>query len=210
VRGPLVSESAVPPIAGAIGSEIGSRLLGREIAPGVLSGIDQDIRRIAEQSDTRLLALELTATVVGQLITPGLPIGRLLLEPAVQGLSREIVRTRRPRTRGPIQILNQTRALQRRGLQTRISADPFFGNTVISTVDQDPNLEQFVLQAAQRRVRQQQDFSPIFRARERVVSELASTAASRGFRSTIDPNLRGGVFRETADSPLQFIEGDFL
>lgn len=158
----------------------------------------------------KALYLEITAQVLGQVITPGSPIGRLILEPALQGISREVFRVRSPRSPGPIAILNQTRALQRRGLQTRISADPFFLSTVISTVDQDERLAEFVLNAAKRRIRAEQDFSPLLRLREGVVAGLASTAAERGFRSTIDPNLRGGVFRETADSPLQFMEGDFL
>ncbi len=190
----------MPTVNQIIATEIGARAIG----------LDQQIRQITAERDERLLALKIGAEIVGQIITPGLPIGRLALEPLVQGLTQEISRVRSPRTRGPIQILRQTRPLQRRGLETRISSDPFFGNTVISTRDQDANLEQFVLDAAMRRIRSEQDFSPIFRARERVTDVLASTAASRGFRSSIDPNLRGGVFRETAESPLKFIEGDFL
>ncbi len=110
----------------------------------------------------------------------------------------------------PFLVDRQIRLLQRRGLETRISSDPFFGDTVISTRDQDRFLDELVLQSARRRLRAEADFSPILRAREAVVEGLASTAVERGFRSTIDPNLRGGVFRPTADSPLQFIEGDFL
>jgi len=110
----------------------------------------------------------------------------------------------------PFLVSQQARVLQRRGFDPRISSDPFFGDTVISTRDQDPFLDEFVLQSAQRRLNVGRDFSPIRLAREAVIEGLASTAASRGFRSTIDPSLRGGVFRETAELPLQFIEGDFL
>lgn len=114
--------------------------------------------------------------------------------------------------RGPdiTDILRLTRPLLRRGLQTRSTRDPFFGSTVISTVDQAPFLDELVFSAAQRRVAATQDFSSIGRVREALVEGLAQTASDRGFRSSIDPNLRGGVFRETAESPLQFIEGDFL
>ncbi len=190
----------MPHISQVIATGIGGRLLGAE----------QQIRQLVAQQDERLLALEIGAQVVGQVLTPGLPFGRLALEPLVQGLTQTITRVRSPRGPGPIAILKQTGALQRRGLQTVISGDPFFGTTVISTIDQASRLDEFVLQAARRRITAEQDFSPIFRARQAVVEGLRETAVERGFARTIDPNLRGGVFRETAESPLQFIEGDFL
>lgn len=188
-----------------------SQLIATEIG-GRLSGAEQQIRQLVAQQDERLLALEIGAQIVGQIITPGLPIGRLALEPLVQGLTQEIARVRSPRGPGPIAILNQTRALQRRGLQTVISRDPFFGNTVISTVDQAARLDEFVLQAAERRIRAQQDFSPIFRARQAVIEGLRETAVERGFAATVADvaNLRGAVGRRTADSPLEFTEGDFF
>lgn len=129
--------------------------------------------------------------------------------PLIIGLQQQFNRVRFPKI-DPLAALRATQPLQARGLQTRISADPFFGQTVISTVDQDASLSQFVRDAALRRIRASQDFSSIGRVREALVEGLAQTAADRGFRSSIDPSLRGGVFRETADSPLQFIEGDFL
>jgi len=186
----------LPHISQLIATDIGGRLLGAD--------------QFVAQQDAKLLALEIGAQVVGSVLTPGLPIGRLALEPLVQGLTQAITRVRSPRGPGPSAILEQTRALQRRGLQTVISGDPFFGTTVISTIEQAPRLDEFVLQAAQRRIRAGQDFSPILRARQAVIEGLRETAVQRGFARTIDPNLRGGVFRETAESPLQFIKGDFL
>ncbi len=167
----------------------------------------QEKNQIAQVSTT-VVAAEIGALAgFGALGTGG--IGILFL-PLLLGLQAEFNRVHAPIGPGPIAILNQTRALQRRGLQTRISPDPFFGNTVISTKDQDANLFTFIRQAAERRVRSEFDFSPLAIARERLNEELARTAEARGFRTSIDPNLRGGVFRETAESPLQFIEGDFL
>jgi len=167
----------------------------------------QEKNQIAQLS-TQVVAAEIGSLAgLSALGTGGLGI---LFIPLLLGLQAEFNRVHAPIGPGPIAILNETRKLQRRGLQTRISPDPFFGNTVISTVDQDANLFTFIRQAAQRRARSEFDFSPIGVARERLSEELARTAVSRGFRATIDPDLRGGVFRETAESPLQFIEGDFL
>lgn len=100
--------------------------------------------------------------------------------------------------------------LNKRGLEGRLSSDPFRLATVISTADQADVLDELVLNAALRREADRQDFSSIFDIRQGVIEGLAETAVERGFARTIDPELRGGVFRETADAPLQFVEGDFL
>ncbi len=147
-----------------------------------------------------------SAAGLGALGTGG--IGILAL-PLVLGITAHFSRVRFPRI-DPLAALRAARPLQRRGLQTRISADPFFGDTVVSTVDQDPHLDELVFRRAERRFAATQDFSPIARQRQAVIEGLRETAVERGFRSSIDPSLRGGVFRETADSPLQFIEGEFL
>ncbi len=147
-----------------------------------------------------------TSAALSALGTGGLGIIAL---PLIIGLQQQFNRVRFPKI-DPLAALRATRPLQARGLETRISSDPFFGNTVVSTVDQDPFLSQFVANAARRRIVATQDFSPIRRARDAVIRGLASTAVERGFAATIDPGLRGGVFRETAESPLQFIEGAFL
>lgn len=148
-----------------------------------------------------------SAAGLGALGTGG--IGILAL-PLVLGITAHFSRVRFPKAPPLEDILNPTFALRRRGLEPRISSDPFFGDTVISTRDQDPFLDELVFRRAERRFAAMQDFSSIGRVREALIEGLAQTAADRGFRSSIDPNLRGGVFRETADSPLQFIEGDFL
>lgn len=158
-------------------------------------------------TSTTVAATQIGAAAgLGALGTGG--IGLLFL-PLIVGLNQEFNKVSFPKT-DPIKILNITRRLQRRGLETRISADPFFGDTIISTRDQDANLETFIFQAAQRRIRSELDFSPLAEAREHLVRVFARTATSRGFRTSIDPALRGGVFRETAESPLQFIEGQFI
>ncbi len=109
------------------------------------------------------------------------------------------------------QLFGPVERLRARGLEPRISQNPFIpGSTVISTFDQGPILDQLVMEATLRRFTAGQDFSPILTGREALVRGLASTATARGFREKIPEPLRGGVFRETAESPLQFIEGDFL
>ncbi len=163
--------------------------------------------QIAQLSATVATEQIATTAGLGALGAGGIGIAFL---PLLLGLQQQFNRVHAPIGPGPVAILRETAPLLRRGLQTRISDDPFFGNTVISTVDQDTRLFEFVQQAALRRQRAEFDFSPIGRARERLIDELESTAVQRGFRSAIDPTLRGGVFRETAESPLQFIEGDFL
>ncbi len=91
-----------------------------------------------------------------------------------------------------------------------VSSDPFFGDAVISTPDQARHLTELVRNSAFRRVAAEQDTSRAFLERRLLIEGLAESAQERGFASAIDPSLRGGVFRPSADAPLQFIEGDFL
>ncbi len=131
------------------------------------------------------------------------------LPPAI-GLASLFGRQRFPK--GPTQreLFDPIDRLRAQGLDPRISRDPFFGGHVISTFDQDPFLDELVRDAAVRRVAAQTDFSDVLAFRQGVVEGLAETAFERGFSREIDPSLRGGVFRETAEAPLQFVEGDFL
>ncbi len=166
----------------------------------------QEKNQIAQGS--ALVASTTIATTAGLGALGASGIGIVLL-PLLLGLQQQFGRVHAPAI-NPISILNETRALRRRGLEPRITQDPFFGDTIISARDQDFFLPEIIRGLAERRVRAQTDFSSIFRQREAVGAELARTAEARGFRTSIDPNLRGGVFRATAESPLEFIEGDFL
>lgn len=114
----------------------------------------------------------------------------------------------KPFPQGPTgkEIFGPVDRLKARGLSPRLSRDPFFGDLVISTRDQDPFLDELVRNAAVRRVAAQQDFSDVLAFRQGVVEGLAETAFERGFSREIDPAFRGGVFRETADAPLQLVE----
>ncbi len=91
-----------------------------------------------------------------------------------------------------------------------VSQDPFFGDVVISQPDQTEFLTELVRNAAIRRAAAEQDTSRLFLQRRAVIERLAETAEDRGFARAVDPSLRGGVFRASAEAPLQFIEGDFL
>ncbi len=170
----------------------------------------------AEEKNQIAQGSALTASVAISATTTGLLGGALgtgglgiIFAPLILGLQQEFGRVHAPAI-DPISILNVTRSLRRRGLEPRISQDPFFGDTIISARDQDFFLPEIIRGLAERRIRAQTDFSSIFRQREAVGAELARTAEARGFRTSIDPDLRGGVFRATAESPLEFIEGDFL
>ncbi len=134
------------------------------------------------------------------------PLNFLTL-PLVAGLTAELTRVRFPRI-SPTDI-GQAAAAARQG--SVISADPFFGDVVISQPDQADFLTELVRNSALRRVAAETDFSRLFLQRRAVIEGLAESAEERGFATTIDPNLRGTVFRPSADEPLRFIEGrDFL
>ncbi len=126
--------------------------------------------------------------------------------PLVLGITASLTRVRFPRI-SPADI-GRTAAASIRGAV--ISSDPFFGDIVISQPDQADILTELVRNAAIARVAAQQDSSRLFLQRRAVIEGLAESAVERGFAPGIDPSLRGGVFRPTADAPLQFIEGSFL
>ncbi len=126
--------------------------------------------------------------------------------PLALGISAALNRVRFPQLR--IEDLGTAAIAARQGFL--ISSDPFFGDVVISRRDQVDNLTELVRNSAIRRVAAEQDTSRLFLERRGLIEGLAETAADRGFAQVVDPNLRGGVFRPTADAPLQFIEGDFL
>ncbi len=127
--------------------------------------------------------------------------------PLALGLASQLNRVRFPRL-SPSDI---GRAAFAGGQGSVISSDPFFGDVVISNRDQVDNLTELVRNSAIRRVAAEQDTSRLFLERRGVIEGLAESAPDRGFATAIDPNLRGGVFRPSADAPLEFREGrDFL
>ncbi len=130
----------------------------------------------------------------------------LSLAPPIIGLASLFGRQRFPKGPTGREIFDPVDSLRARGLDPRLSRDPFFGDLVVSTRDQGPFLSELVRNAAVRRVAAQEDFSDILTIREGVIQGLAETAQERGFSRTIDQSFRGGVFRRTADDPLQLVE----
>ncbi len=136
--------------------------------------------------------------------------------PPVVGLAALFGRVRFPTGGTEEQLFGPIRELERMGRRGRISSNPFTGRPVISAFDQDP----FLFSLLERRARQEQiaPLLPAFseslgREREALITGLEQSAVERGFaRSLADlpEGLRGGVFRPTAESPLEFVEGDFL
>jgi len=141
---------------------------------------------------------------LGGLAAVAIPL--LAFLPPALGLASLFGRQRFPKGPTGREIFDPIDRLRAQGLDPRISRDPFFGDLVISTRDQDPFLDELVRNSAVRRVAAQTDFSDILAFREGVVEGLAETAVERGFSREVDPSFRGGVFRETADSPLQLVE----
>ncbi len=121
--------------------------------------------------------------------------------PLILGLTAAFNRVRFPRL-SPAEIGRAALAGQAGFV---VSSDPFFGDVVISTRDQAENLTELVRNAAIRRIAAEQDTSRLFLERRAVIEGLAESAEERGFATAIDPELRGGVFRPSADEPLQFI-----
>ncbi len=153
----------------------------------------------AEEKNQIAQGLQIVASTVP------FPLNFILL-PLVQGLTADLTRIRFPRL-SPGDIGRAAGAAREGAV---ISSDPFFGDVVISTPDQAEHLTELVRNAAIRRIAAEQDTSRLFLARRAVIEGLAETSQERGFAPAVDPSLRGGVFRATAESPLQFIEGDFL
>ncbi len=157
----------------------------------------------AEEKNQIAEGLQLTALLP-------FPLNFLVL-PAVGGLIAELTRPSFP----PIQIGPAIQELVRLQnlpipIQGLTSTDPFFGDLVISREDQAPFLTELLRTRAIQRISAEQDSSRQFLQRRLLIEGLEETGAERGFAAGIDPSLRGGVFRPTADAPLQFIPGDFI
>ncbi len=136
--------------------------------------------------------------------------GGALLPVLVTTLLRfDSLRQRFPRLPPGGRILQEVVNLNKRGLVPRLGRDPFTGGVLISTADQAQHLQELTRNAAVHRLAIDQDTTQLFEAREALITGLRETAVERGFASRIDPSLRGGVFRPTADAPLQFLEGVF-
>lgn len=148
------------------------------------------------------------------LSAPGIAALALPFLPPAAGLLAFFGRARFPKGPRLEDLINPILDLERRfapeGVRGRISQNPFIGGSVISTFDQDPHLEELVRAASIRKLLEGETFPEVQAIQRGFVEALAETAQERGFASTVDPLLRGGVFRETAESPLQFVEGDFL
>jgi len=95
------------------------------------------------------------------------------------------------------------------GSEFTTSRDPFFGDVVVSRPEQAEFLTELTRASAQRRIAATQDTSRLFLQRRALIEGLAESGEERGFASTIDPAIRGGVFRPSAEEPLKFIPGDF-
>ena len=152
------------------------------------------------------VALQATIVETAGLGLLGASVLGIAFLPLALGLAAQFNRVRFPRL-SPGDI-GRAAALSRQG--SVISSDPFFGDVVISQPDQVPFLTELVRNSAIQRVAAEQDTSRLFLQRRAVIEGLAESARSRGFAETIDPGLRGGVVRPSADAPLQFIEGDFI
>jgi len=126
--------------------------------------------------------------------------------PVILGLTAAFSRIRFPR----ISTGDIGRTARAAATGSVITTDPFFGDVVISQPDQADFLTELVRNSAIRRIRAEQDTARLFLDRRAVIEGLAETGADRGFATTIDPNLRGGVFRPSADAPLEFRQGAFL
>ena len=150
------------------------------------------------------------ATVAGLGIgAVGSTVIGLALAPVVAGLAADLTRVRFPRLPPVSSILGQTRALRRRGLQPVISSGPLTGNVVISTQDQARFLPELVQNAEVRQLLA--PFIPKFSDELRAIRDTRiEEGRRRGRGLSFSSSLRGGVTRETADSPLTFVEGNFL
>ncbi len=143
-----------------------------------------------------------------QIVASTLPFPfNFLSIPLVAGITASLTRIQFPQL-SPVDIGRAALAARAGSV---ISTDPFFGDVVISQPDQTDFLTELVRNSAISRIAAQQDTSRLFLERRGVIEGLAATAQERGFASTIDPDLRGGVFRPSAAAPLEFRPGrDFL
>ncbi len=153
---------------------------------------------------SQLAATETIVAEAGLGLVGAAGIGLVFL-PIALGISAALNRVRFPQlSTGDI-----ARTARAAGEGFAISSDPFFGDVVISRPEQADFLTELVRNSALRRITAEQDTSRLFLERRGLIEGLAESAQDRGFAAAIDPNLRGGVFRPSADQPLQFIEGEF-
>ncbi len=173
-----------------------------------------------------LQTVVLSAKVLAPVVVGGVPttvsvgaLGPLSLPalaflPGIIGLTSLLGRPRFPTGGTEEQIFGQIRDIDRTGRRGRISTDPFTGRPVISAFDQDPHLFSLLERRAQTRA--VAPLLPEFNRqlladRDALIASLEETRLERGFaRSLSDLPERGGVFRPTAESPLEFVAGDFL
>ncbi len=163
------------------------------------------------QEKTQLAQLSSITTQLALIEAGGLAVGPAALIalpfiPLILGLTAAFNRVRFPQ----ISTVDIARTAAAAAAGSVITTDPFFGDVVISQPDQADFLTELVRNSALRRVAAEQDTSRLFLQRRGLIEGLEQSGQERGFASTVDPNLRGGVFRATADDPLRFIAGDFL
>ncbi len=146
-----------------------------------------------------------TATSLGPALLP-----LLTFIPPALGLLSLFGRQRFPVGGTEQELFGPIRELERTGRRGRISSNPFTGRPVISAFDQDPHL--FSLLERRARTEAIAPLLPEFSRqlgleRTALIEGLAETAVERGFfGSTAEiEDLRGGVFRRTAESPLEFV-----
>lgn len=106
--------------------------------------------------------------IIGPII--GALAGGVLAEGISASLAPSLA-TARNRPGDFLRVAQEIQRLRARGLDARVSSDPFTGNILISTADQEPILEQLAFEAAVRAATQpSQAFSEaLFRARERFI-----------------------------------------
>lgn len=142
-------------------------------------------------------------------LTSAVPVVALI--PPLIGLSLHFNRQRFPQIRLD-QIATQLREaerLRKQGLQPQLVNDPFTGALAIGTADQD-----IELLLRERAVREASRPAPgetnvLSQLRGALIDASKETAVERGFFPSLAavPDTTGrrcGVFRETADSPIQF------
>jgi hypothetical protein len=163
-------------------------------------------KRVIIESSGSTVSAAITAAGSGGILGALVPAVAVL--PGVAGLVALETRPRFPQLGIPeiASALASADKLRRRGLEPRISTDPFTGNVAVSTLDQAPILEQLLFESAVRSV-PPPDPAPLRAAREALITGLRESAVERGFFSStaaIPPGLSGQFIRPTADSPLVF------
>ncbi len=181
-----------------------------------LTGVEKNqIAQLGLVQAQLALAPSLPPVALGSTFSVATSIGPALLPlltfvPPALGLLSLFGRQRFPVGGTEEELFGPIRELERTGRRGRISSNPFTGRPVISAFDQDPHLFSLL----ERRARQEQiaPLLPAFSAsvladRDALITELADTAAERGFARSVEDlrDVRGGVFRRTAESPLEFV-----